>query len=200
MFLFGVTGGIGSGKSTVCDLLRAKGIPIIEADPLAKELTNRLPEIQEALKAEFGADIYFPNGLLNKAKLTQLVFTDSITRRRINGIIHPHVLKAIKAEAARLETQDGHHLIGVEAALIFEAKMENELDAVIVVDAPEEIRMHRIGGRDHLKPNDIRQRMDSQMRVSEKRRKADYLIDNIGSLVELSLEVDKLYDWLASKA
>jgi dephospho-CoA kinase len=200
MFLFGVTGGIGSGKSTVCDLLRSKGIPIIEADPLAKELTNRLPEIHQALKAEFGADVYLPDGRLNKERLSQLVFADSQSRKKVNAIIHPHVLKAIKAEASRLETQEGHRLAGVEAALVFEARMETYLDAVVVVDAPVEVRVSRIGTRDNIEPNEIRQRMDSQMPVSEKQRKADYLIKNAGSPEKLSDEVEKLREWLVSHA
>ncbi len=199
MFLFGITGGIGSGKSTVGKLLKAKGVPIIEADPLAKDLTNQLPAIREALIREFGEDVYGGDGTLNRTRLSQLVFTDSGSRNRVNEIVHPHVLQAIKDEARRLEEEENQSLIGVEAALIFESRMEAMLKAVVVVNAAKEDRILRIAERDGLGRESIKQRMDSQMSVSEKVSRADYVVQNVGSPDDLESEVEALYEWLASQ-
>ncbi len=199
MFLFGITGGIGSGKSTVGKLLKAKGVPIIEADPLAKDLTNQLPAIREALIRAFGEDVYGSDGTLNRTRLSQLVFTDSGSRNRVNEIVHPHVLQAIKDEARRLEKEENQSLIGVEAALIFESRMEAMLNAVVVVNAAKEDRILRIAARDGLGHESIKQRMDSQMSVSEKVSRADYVVQNVGSPDDLESEVEALYEWLASQ-
>lgn len=197
MFLFGVTGGIGCGKSVVCQFLKEKDVPIIEADPLAKDLTNRLPEIRRALTEEFGADIYI-SGSLNVEKMSQLIFSDAAARTRVNQIIHPHVVREILHQAQRLAS-DGHKLIGVEAALIYESTMQKMLNAVIVVSAPLEKRIEWIQKRNHLSRSEILQRIASQMPLSEKIQLADYVIENDGTLQQLAAKVDTLYSWLLEK-
>ncbi len=197
MFLFGVTGGIGCGKSVVCHFLKKRSIPIIEADPLAKDLTNSLPEIRQSLINEFGADVYTPAGELNVEKLSQLVFSDAAVRMRVNEIIHPHVLREIQTQARNLSTQE--KLIGVEAALIFESQMYKMLDAVIVVSAPLEKRIAWIQKRNNLPREEILKRIQSQMPLSEKVQLADYVIQNDGTLQQLSVKVDVLFDWLIKK-
>ena len=196
MFLFGVTGGIGAGKTTVCRLLRESGVPILEADPLAKELTNRLPEIRQALTAEFGADVYAENGELNKERLSEIVFSDPEKRRRVNQIIHPHVLQAIRHEAERLQREEGHELVGVEAALIYESGMEQMLDAVVVVTAPLDKRIAWLQQRNQLTRAEVEKRMQAQMPVAEKIKRADYVLENDGSLDQLRARVHALLDWL----
>jgi dephospho-CoA kinase len=196
MFLFGITGGIGSGKSAVCHLLQQKGVPIIAADPLAKELTHRLPEIRTALTTEFGTDVYSHDGHLNKDKLSEIVFSDPQARERVNAIIHPHVLKWIREEARRLAEEEQQQLIGVEAALIYESGMEKMLDAVVVVTAPLEKRLQWLEQRDRLPRQTILQRVNAQMPIAEKIQRADYVIENDGSLTELADKVEALYNWL----
>lgn len=200
MFIFGVTGGIGCGKSAVCSFLKVKSLTIIKADPLAKELTNRSPEIRHALKAEFGEDVYSENGQLNKEKLSKLVFYDSGTREKVNRIIHPHVIDWIKAEAQRLYREAGQELIGVEAALIFESNMVQMLDAVVVVSAPLEDRIHWLQKRNNLSREEIFKRIKSQMPLTKKIKRADYVIKNDGTLEDLEKKVDLLYQWLRQRA
>jgi dephospho-CoA kinase len=197
MILFGVTGGIGCGKSVVCDFLKKKGIAIIEADPLAKELTNRLPEIRRELTREFGEDVYSAAGSLNVEKLSQLVFSDSEARTRVNEIIHPQVLREIQNRAKELSAH--HKLVGVEAALIFESKMQEMLDAVVVVSAPLEKRIAWIQRRNNLPREEIIKRIQSQIPLTDKVKLADYVIENDGSLQDLSDKVDALYLWLMGK-
>lgn len=198
MLLFGVTGGIGSGKSVVCNFLKEKDVPIIEADPLAKELTNRLPDIRQALMGEFGEDVYTPEKDLNKDKLSHLVFTNPEARERINQIIHPHVFKAIEKRVNQLQEQN-QKFVGVEAALIYESEMEQMLDAVVVISAPLNKRVDWIKERDGFSKEEIHKRIDSQMPLEEKVKRADYVIANDAGLIELKQEVDDLYKWLCSR-
>ncbi|MFQ5605756.1 MAG: dephospho-CoA kinase [bacterium] len=196
MLLFGITGGIGCGKTLVTKLLIARGVPIIEADPLAQELTIRLPEIRQALTSEFGADVYTPEGRLNKEKLSQLIFSDSTTRERINQIIHPPVLRWIQNEANRLHTEESHRLIGVEAALIYEAGMDRMLNRIVVVNAPLEKRIQWLQKRNNLSREEVLKRIESQIPLDEKVEKADYVIENDGTLKDLSQKVEALSIWL----
>ena len=198
MLLFGVTGGIGSGKTAVCNFLREKDIPIIEADPLAKELTNHSPEIRRALVTEFGKDVYLDSGRVNKDLLSHLVFSDVGTRERINQIIHPQVFKAIQGRVNQFK-KENHQLVGVEAALIYESKMERILNAVIVVTAAMEKRIEWIKSRDGFSQEEILKRINAQMPLEEKIEHADYVIENDGSLSDLTEKVDELYNWLSSK-
>ncbi len=200
MILFGVTGGIGSGKSVVCGFLKKKGVPILEADPLAKKLTNTLPEIRTALMAEFGQDIYAPHGDLNKETLRHLVFTNSATRQRVNQIIHPHVFDWIHKEAERLDHEEHVKLVGVEAALVYESGMEKMLDVVVVVDAPVDKRVRWIQQRNQLSEEEIRKRLQAQMPAAEKRKRADYVVVNDGTLKDLERKVVDLLEWLSEKA
>ncbi|MFQ6116253.1 MAG: dephospho-CoA kinase, partial [bacterium] len=196
MLLFGVTGGIGCGKTAVCKILKEKGVPILEADPLAKELTNRLPEIRQALILEFGKDVYGQDGKLNKDFLSQIVFSNPEAREKVNQIIHPHVLNWINEEAKRLHTDENQKLVGVEAALIYESKMDRMLDAVVVVSAPLEKRIKWLQKRNNVSGEEILKRIDSQMPLAEKVKRADYVIENDGSLSDLEKKVDLLYKWL----
>jgi len=198
MLLFGVTGGIGSGKTAVCNFLKEKKVPIIEADPLAKELSNHSPEIRRALVTEFGENVYLESGSLNKELLSQLVFSDAGTRERINQIIHPPVFKAILDQVNQFK-QKNQSLVGVEAALIYESKMERILNEVVVVTAPMEKRIDWIQSRDGFSQEEILKRINSQMPLEEKIKHADYVIENDGALSDLAEKADELYNWLFSK-
>lgn len=193
-----MTGGIGSGKTAVCACLKVKNIPIIEADPLARELTQTVPEIRDELVATFGQDLFSACGDLNKEELAKLVFSDVAAREQINRIIHPHVLNAIREQAEEFRLQ-GNQLVGVEAALIYESGMQEMLDAVVVVDAPLGHRMQWIRERNHLTVAEATKRIDSQMPVEQKVARADYVLLNNGSLIDLSRKVDELHLWLLAK-
>lgn len=193
--LFGITGGIGCGKSLVAQFLKEKGVPIIQADPLAKELAQKLPEIRQALIREFGKDVYTSVGTLNKSRLNELVFENPQTRIRVNQIIHPPVMRHI-AKLAKKLFMEGNLLVGVEAALIYEAQMDQRLDLVVVVAAPLEKRLQWLKQRDGLSEEEILKRINSQIPLEEKIRRSDYAIENNGSIKELKQKVEKFYKWL----
>ena len=198
MILFGVTGGIGSGKTAVCNFLKEKKIPIIEADPLARDLTNHSPEIRQTLVAEFGKDVYLDSGNLNKDLLSQLVFSDAATRERVNQIIHPPVFKAIQ-DRVNQHKQENQSLVGVEAALIYESQMERILNTVVVVTSPMEKRIEWIESRDGFSQQEILKRINYQMPLEEKIKRADYVIENDGSLSDLAKKVGVFYDWVCER-
>lgn len=196
MLKIGLTGGIGSGKSTVADLLEASGIPMIRADRLARDLINENKEIKDELIAAFGPEIYDEDGLLRRKFVADLVFSDPSHRRKINEIVHPYVLKSQQMEMDRILSGCDVKMVGVEAALIFEAGAADQFDVVVVVSAPLADVLHRLEKRDQLTREEILNRIESQMTIAEKEKRADYVIRNDGSVEKLRREVDGLMIWL----
>lgn len=198
MFLFGVTGGIGSGKTVVCEYLREKNLPILNSDSIAKDLINNHPQIQKRLIASFGQDVYSKPNQINTKKMSGLVFEKEGARENINRIVHPFVFEHIKNEASKMQNEAA--LLGVEAALIYESQMEKILNAVVVVDAPFEKRIEWIQKRNNFARDEIVKRIESQMPVEDKIQSADYVIYNNSDLDALKNKVETLVDWLLEKS
>ena len=199
MIKIGLTGGIGSGKSLVAQFLSENDIIMISADQIAKQLVNTDTNIKKQLITEFGTDIYDEHGKLNSAKVAQIIFSNEQARQKINSIVHPHVLNQQQAILEDLEQHGAVDIAGVEAALIFEAGSENQFDYIIVVHAPYEKVAARLKKRDHLSEQQIQQRIESQLPVQEKIKRADYVIHNDGTIEELKTKVRELITWLRSK-
>lgn len=192
MRTLGVTGGIGSGKSTVCHMLEDLGARVFYADAEGKRLLVDDPEARRELVEAFGADSYHPDGSLNRAYVAAQVFGDEDQVERINGIVHPRVFARFEAEVEQA-LADGVPLMVKEAALIFEAGGDRFLDAVAVVDAPQEARVERVVRRDDVAPEAVLARIGHQLPPEELRRRADYVIDNSGTLEETRQQVEKLF-------
>ncbi|NBC17893.1 MAG: dephospho-CoA kinase [Bacteroidetes bacterium] len=193
MKTLGVTGGIGSGKSTVCRLFEDLGARVFVADDVAKQLMQQDPAVRRAIVDAFGPASYDEAGRLDRAYLAQQVFSDEENVARINAIVHPRVFDAFREEARRAE-QEGVELLVHEAALIFEAGGDRHLDAVAVVDAPEDVRVRRVVERDGVAPEQVRARMRHQLPPEELRRRADFVIDNSGAEDALHSQVQAVYD------
>lgn len=196
MLKIGVTGSIGCGKSEVCRLLEEKGIPIIHADIVAREMIDSREEIKSQIKAAFGDDVYLPDGKLDRKKVANSIFNDEDAKQTINQIVHPHVIQYQKKELEKLERSGKCKFAGVEAALIFEAGAEKQFDVIVVVAASEGTVIQRLMKRDGLSREEILKRINSQMPLSEKIKRADIVVHNDGSLDELNHEVNRLLYWL----
>ncbi len=192
MKTLGVTGGIGSGKTTVCRLFEDLGARVFYADREAKKLMEEDPAMRAEITAAFGPESYDAAGRLDRAYLARRVFGEAASVARINAIVHPRVFRAFEA-AREAAAREGVVLLVHEAALIFEAGGERYLDAVAVVDAPEAERVRRVTARDAVTPAQVRARMGHQLPPDELRRRADYVIDNTGSLEDLRRQVERVY-------
>lgn len=176
MISIAITGGIGSGKSYVSNLLKERGIPIYNADDEAKRLMLTNEDIRRDLIALLGDSVY-ENGVLNKPILASYLFADANNAARINRIVHPRV----KADFRRwLEERRDVQIAGLECAILFEAGFENTVDSVVMVYAPETIRIKRAMMRDSATEAQIRARIALQMNDEEKCRQSDFVIVNDG--------------------
>ena len=182
MIKLGVTGGIGSGKSVVCEVLRLHDIPVYDADLEAKNLNDTSPVIREKLIEAFGAELY-KNDKLDRKKLAQLIFNDEKNLRQVNSIIHPELAKHFeKWTDERIE----HPIAAIDAAVLFEAGFQQFVDKTITVFSPVETRIERVVKRDNLTREHILSRINSQMSDEEKIKLSDFVIinDNKHSILE----------------
>jgi dephospho-CoA kinase len=188
----GVTGGIGSGKSEVCTLFKQFGVPVLFADEIAKKLSNTDAEIRKKLASLLGPSAYNGDGSFNRPFVASKIFSNKSLQRKVEAVIHPRVereiVRQINALAAHSES-----LVVVEAALIYEAGLQKILDAVVVVDADESVRINRVRKRDAVSEEDVRSRMKAQIAGKKKLEKADYIIYNSGTVEELEYNVRFLY-------
>lgn len=186
MIKVAITGNIGAGKTTFANLLIEKGFLVINADSLAKDLMNSNVQLKKSLVKNFGDDIY-KNSILDSKLLSQRVFFSEEKTKLLNRIVHPVVIKEIENIFSKNQNQK---FIFVEAALIFEAKMEKMFDYVIVIAADEELRIKR--GMENLKisEDEIRVRMKAQITQEEKITKGDFAFQNNGTIEELKIKAE----------
>ncbi len=193
MHLFGLTGGIASGKSAVAARLRALGVPVIDADELAREaVAVGSPGLAQIVET-FGPGVRREDGTLDRSKLAALVFHDDEKRRTLNSIVHP-IVTALTLQRASALRNVGHLLACYEAALIVENGVADAFRPLVVVAAPEETQVARATARDSANAADIRARIRAQVPLAEKIRAADFVIDNTGSLADLERRTDEVLD------
>ena len=191
MIKFAITGGIGSGKSYVSSLLEERGIPIYNADIESKRLTVQDEGIRKELVALLGEDIY-QGATLNKPLLASYLFVNSDNAVKVNSIIHPRV----KDDFRRwVESQKDVPLVGLESAILYESGFDDVVDQVVMVYAPEAVRLQRAMKRDNATEEQVRARMSAQMDDEEKRSKADFVLMNDG-IMPLDVQLDDLVRFL----
>jgi len=173
MKTIGLTGGIGSGKSTVSRLFETMGIPIYTADTESKKLINISPKIREQLMAKFGAQLY-KNGEVDKAMLASLIFGNEENLRYANSVIHPVVFDDFR-QWAEQQTQP---FVVIESAILFDSGFYKSVDVIVNVSAPLEMRIRRTEERDKVSRKSIEARINSQMSEEERNRLSDYTIFN----------------------
>lgn len=190
----GLTGGIGSGKSAVAELLRIAGYTVFSADDIGRELTNSHPEIRRRIEEVFGI-MYTPEGTIDRMKMATRVFGTTPAHAQalaaLNAIIHPFVWQTV-AERAKQAFARGEQVVFNETALLFETGAASVYDVVVVVDAPEEVRIHRLSEGRNIPADEARRRIQAQIPVAEKRAQADYIIENGGTPEDLRRAVEEL--------
>lgn len=199
MIVFGLTGGIGSGKSAVATLLQNAGMPVVGADDLARDVVAPGTPGLAAICNLLGNDILDSKGQLDRASVARQVFSDPNKRKQLEEIIHPRVRSAFqsrKQELARL----GHQVLVYEIPLLYETNSQDDFDGVIVITAPIRQRIERIKKRDQLEEQEINRRMGAQVSDAEKRKRANYVIENDGSMEALASKVqDLIQSYLLAK-
>ncbi|XP_075507199.1 dephospho-CoA kinase-like isoform X1 [Primulina tabacum] len=201
MRIVGLTGGIGSGKSTVSNLFKAHGIPIVDADVVARNVLKKGTGGWRKVVAAFGDEILLPDGEVDRPKLGQIVFNNPDMRQLLNRLLAPHISFGIFLEVFKLWLR-GCKIIVLDVPLLFEAKMDKWTNPIIVVWVDSETQLRRLMGRDGTTVEEASSRIGSQMSLDLKKTKADIVIDNTKSLEQLNdnfrevlMEVKKPLTW-----
>jgi len=189
--ILGVTGGIACGKSAVTELLRAEGAIVVSADELAREAVSPGSPVLAELVAYFGAEILRTDGELDRPRLAARIFADPAKRLELNRITHP-AIAALADERLNVLRRQGVSLIVYEAPLLFEAGAEQRVDAVLVVSASEGEQLARLMARDNISAADAHARIAAQLPLAAKIARADYVIDNSGTLASTAAQVKAL--------
>ncbi|RJO66105.1 MAG: dephospho-CoA kinase [Myxococcales bacterium] len=195
MKIYGLTGGIASGKSTVAKMFAELGARRLDADALAKQATSPGQPAYEQIVEAFGREILQSDGTLDRRKLRRIVFADEALRERLNAIVHPAVMAAT-AEAFSLFEAGGASIALYEAALLVETGMYKLFNGLIVVDCPEAIRRRRLMARDGVSAEEAEQVFASQATDAERRQAADFIIDASGSLDRTRQQVRRIWTQL----
>jgi dephospho-CoA kinase len=188
-FKIAITGGIGSGKSTFCNFLAGKGYPIIKADDISKQILAGDKNVRKKVIEEFGEESFI-NDQINKKFLADKIFSNPANVVKINSILHPEVKKKVKElMQAQLTNND---IAFTEAALIYEAEMEDMFDYVVLITAKDDIRMKRITANGRLTEAQFRKRDENQIRDGEKKKRADFIFENNGNINNLKQKTELL--------
>ena len=193
MIITGLTGGIASGKSTVADVFKKAGAVIIDADVIARRVVEPDRPAWQAIVSHFGREVLYADRTVNRARLGELVFKDRTLRRQLERIIHPRVRMAMDSEISRLRVTRPHAVVVLDIPLLYEAGMTEGLAEIIVVYAPATLQLKRLVLRDRLGIEQARVRMNAQMLLTEKCRRATIVINNSGTLVDTHAQALKVY-------
>ncbi len=199
MLLVGLTGNIASGKSTVAALLAARGATIIDADELARKVVEPGSAALRAIVERWGGGVLAPDGTLDRAKLRGIVFNDPEQLDALNRLIHPEVERR-RAAAVAEARERGDRIVVCDIPLLFEKKMVDRFDTVVLVDAPRPVRLERVVTERGLGAAEAMAMIAAQMPSELKRARADLVIHNAGTRDELARQADAVWTWLVAAA
>jgi dephospho-CoA kinase len=200
LLLVGLTGGIATGKSTVAAIFRRAGAFIIDADLIARDVVTPGTPAWKEIRNLFGDTIIGPDGTIKRERLGQLVFGDQHRRRQLEAIVHPRIRQQISKEVQGLSHRFPRAVIIEDIPLLLETDAVDDLEEVIVVYIPCSLQLHRLMHRDGLDENQAMQRINAQMSIEEKRKKATILIDNSGTLAATQNRVLAIFGELKRRA
>lgn len=196
MLKVGLTGGIGSGKSTVAACFADLGVSVIDADAIARELvTPGMPALQEIAES-FGPDIVAQDGTLKRAQLRSLIFRDAVQRGRLEAILHPLILREMEARAAKLTAP--YCILGIP--LLLETQQGQRVDRILVVDTPHYLQYRRVMERDHSSTGEVAAILRAQIGFRERLARADDIVTNDRDLTHLQGQVDELHQCYQRRA
>lgn len=189
----GLTGGIATGKSTVSQMLVARGAALIDADVVARRIMEPGHPVLAAVVKRFGKTVLLENGQLNRKRLGEIVFSDYLERKALEDITHPAIRQEMKAEMETLEQEDPERLVVADIPLLYESGLEELYERIMVVYVPRSLQLERLVKRDGLTQEQAELRLAAQMDIEEKRRRADIVINNSGSCEETESQVDDFW-------
>lgn len=191
MIKVGLTGGIGSGKSTVTKHLLEMGIKVIDADIISREVLNVYSSILDEIRTEFGEEVFNEDNALNRKKLGSIVFSNEKKRKKLENIIIPYIKKEIFNKFHEFE-EEGESICILDAPTLMENNLHLEMDYNILVWVDRETQIERVIKRDELKRSEVINRINAQMSLEDKKKDADFIIDNRGSTDETINQVEEI--------
>ncbi|MGG1554873.1 dephospho-CoA kinase [Paenibacillus ferrarius] len=186
----GLTGGIACGKSTVSGMLVSRGALLVDADQIARDVVQPGSPVLEQVAAHFGQAVLNPDGSLNRKKLGELIFGSDEQRKALEGILHPPIRAMMRSQMAAYEREQPDKLVVVDVPLLFESGLASMFEATLVVYVPREVQLERLIARDALTEAQAALRLEAQMGIEEKRKLADFVIDNSGTLEQTMEQVE----------
>ena len=190
MIVIGLTGGIGTGKSTVSDYLRKKGCIILDADDISRKMTEAGMPALSIIQNVFGDEVINSDGSLNRHKLGDIVFNNRDKLQKLQQIITSEVVDNINRNLSQLQSEHCDNIVVIDAPLLFECGMENIADENWLVISEMSVRIKRVKERDNLSEEQIIARINNQMSQDDKEKLSDYVLDNSGSLQQLYEQID----------
>ena len=189
--IYGLTGGIGSGKTTVSNILRDKGYIVLDADEIGREVTDRGQPLLRMLVKDFGIDIIREDGTLDRKLLAEKAFGDKLKTNRLNELVQTAILCKAVEKFHKLSLTDSKRVMFFDVPLLFEAGWDRYMQQIWLVTAPEDVRIQRVEIRDGLSEEEIRARIRLQMSEEEKMERADVIIQNDEGMAKLMAQVEK---------
>ena len=203
--VIGLTGGIGTGKSTISQILREKKFPVIDLDVISHEVI-KFPKVIKKIVENFGKEILenssnFENKnneiQVSREKLGKIIFENREKRLLLNSIMHPEILRVMREQVSKYKKSN--KIVFVEIQLLFEVQWEKEFDYILLVSAKKSTQIRRILERDNRSENDALNIINSQMSLEEKRKRSDFVIENDGNIEELKEKIDTFLEYLETK-
>jgi dephospho-CoA kinase len=198
MLVVGLTGNIGSGKSTVAQMLSERGATIIDADVLARRAVEAGTSAYERIVARWGSEIVAPDGQLDRAALRRVVFADHEQLEELNQIVHPEV-ERLRTRLVDQARKRGDRVVICDIPLLFERHMTDRVDRIILVDAHRAVRLERLVKDRGLRETEAMDMIAAQMPAELKRARADYVIDNDGTLTQLERKVQDVWSAITAE-
>ena len=199
--VIGLTGGIGTGKSTVSQILKDRGFPVIDLDVISHEVIE-FSSVVEKIVQNFGREVLDEdeagNCTISRKKLGNIIFSDKKKRLALNSIMHPEILKVMHKKILECKSEK-NKIIFVEVQLLFEVQWEKEFDYILLISAKKSTQIRRILERDKRSENDALNIINSQLPLDEKKKRSDFVIENDGNIEELKEKIDKFLEYLETK-